>query len=77
MGFLDTFKGNQYKTELENLQQQHKFLEAEMYIQKQSYTTLEEKYNNLETELKNIQQDYQNLQQLMTPEMKEAITLQK
>ena len=48
-----------------------------MDIQKQSYTTLEEKYNNLETELKNIQQDYQNLQQLMTPEMKEAITLQK
>ena len=77
MGFLDTFKGNQYKTELENLQQQHKLLEAEMDIQKQSYTTLEEKYNNLETELKNIQQDYKNLQQLMTPEMKEAITLQK
>ena len=77
MGFLDTFKGNQYKTELENLQQQYKVLETEMDIQKQSYTTLEEKYNNLETELKNTQQDYQNLQQLMTPEMKEAIALQK
>ncbi len=77
MGFLDTFKGNQYKTELENLQQQHKALETEMGIQKQSYTTLEEKYNNLETELKNTKQDYQNLQQLITPEMKKAITLQK
>ncbi len=77
MGFLDTFKGNQYKTELENLQQQYKVLETEMDIQKQTYTTLEEKYNSLEVELKNTQQDYQNLQQLMTPEMKEAIVLQK
>ena len=48
MGFLDTFKGNQYKTELENLQQQYKILETEMDIQKQTYTTLEEKYNSLE-----------------------------
>ena len=30
MGFLDTFKGNQYKAELENLQQQYKVLETEM-----------------------------------------------
>lgn len=76
MGFLDTFKGNQYKTELENLQQQYKILETEMDIQKQSYVTLETKYNEVEVELKNTQQDYQNLQSLITPEMKEAITLQ-
>lgn len=76
MGFLDTFKGNQYKTELENLQQQYKVLETEMDIQKQSYVTLETKYNEVEVELKNTQQDYQNLQSLITPEMKEAITLQ-
>lgn len=76
MGFLETFKGNQYKTELENLQQQYKVLETEMDIQKQSYITLETKYNSLEAELKNAQQDYQNLQSLITPEMKEAITLQ-
>lgn len=76
MGFLDTFKGNQYKTELENLQQQYKSLETEMDIQKQSYVTLEIKCNEVEVELKNTQQDYQNLQSLITPEMKEAITLQ-
>ncbi|MCI9355778.1 MAG: DUF4041 domain-containing protein [Firmicutes bacterium] len=47
-----------------------------MDIQKQSYVTLETKYNEVEVELKNTQQDYQNLQSLITPEMKEAITLQ-
>ncbi len=77
MGFLDTFKGNQYKIELENLQQQYKILETEMENQKFLYETLQTEHTNLETELKNTQQDYQNLQQLMTPEMKEAIALQK
>lgn len=77
MGFLDTFKGNQYKAELESLQQQYKILETEIENQKLLYGTLQAEHTNLEAELKNTKQDYQNLQAIMTPEMKEVVTLQK
>ena len=56
MGFLDTFKGKQYKTELEKLQQEHEALKALMTPEMQEAFNLQNKILNFQNQIT----EYQN-----------------
>ena len=43
MGFLDTFKGNQYKTDLEALQKEHEYLKSLMTPEMQNALNINKK----------------------------------
>lgn len=66
MGFLDTFKGNQYKAELEALQKQHNDLQALMTPEMQDAFALQNKIRELENTITESQKIISNLHQEIT-----------
>lgn len=63
MGFLDTFKGNQYKTELDTLQRKYNDLEALMTPEMRDVLALQDKTHELN---KTLQKQQTTLEQLVT-----------
>ncbi len=55
MGFLDTFKGNQYKTELETLKQEYERMQSLMTPEMQEAFALKQEISNLQRELDSIE----------------------
>ena len=51
MGILDSLKGNQYKAELEALQQEHELLKASLSPEMQNAITLKNKVDNLQNQI--------------------------
>lgn len=62
MGFLDTFKGKQYKAELENLQQEHEALKALMTPEMQEIVTIKKEIEKLQEEKSLIQKSIDDLE---------------
>lgn len=62
MGFLDTFKGKQYKAELENLQQEHEALKALMTPEMQEIVTIKKEIEKLHEEKSLIQKSIDDLE---------------
>lgn len=51
MGILDSLKGNQYKAELEALQQEHELLKASLSPEMQNAITLKNKVDSLQNQI--------------------------
>lgn len=66
MGFLDTFKGNQYKAELEALQKQHNDLQSLMTPEMQDAFALQSKIRELESTIIENQKIISNLHREIT-----------
>ena len=61
MGFLDTFKGNQYKAELEDLQRKYNDLETLMTPEMQNILALQDKARELNVSIQNQQNSLSQL----------------
>ena len=91
MGFLDTFKGNQYKTELETLQQnfnnlknsfdslqdEHEHLKSLMTPEMQNILTLNKKIEELQNQQKEEKKNISNLQTTINLKNTEITTLDR
>lgn len=75
MGFLDTFKGNQYKAELETLRQEHENLKSLMTPELQDAFTLKQEITRLQTEQVTEQKKLDDLNSLITSKHSEISTL--
>ena len=62
MGFIDIFKGKQYKAELEDLQQKHEDLQTLMTPEMQDAFALQSKVRELEKEIANQNNQISKLQ---------------
>lgn len=75
MGFLDTFKGNQYKAELETLRQEHENLKSLMTPELQDAFTLKQEITRLQTEQVAEQNKIDELNSLINSKNSEIIML--
>lgn len=62
MGFLDTFKGKQYKAELESLQQEHETLKAMMTPEMQEMLAIKKEIERLQEEKNGVQKSIDELE---------------
>lgn len=75
MGFLDAFKGNQYKAELETLRQEHENLRSLMTPELQDAFTLKQEITRLQTEQVAEQNKIDELNSLINSKNSEIIML--
>ncbi len=75
MGFLDTFKGNKYKSELESLQREYDVLKALMTPEMQDAMTLHKEIFRLQDEIAEYQSSIEKLQNIITQKNSEIYKL--
>lgn len=66
MGFFDTFKGNQYKAELEQLQREHESLKALMTPEMRDAFMLKQEIARLQSEQTDLQKQIDGLNLTIT-----------
>ena len=77
MGFLDTFKGNQYRKELEALQKEHEYLQSLMTPEMQDALTIRKKIEELQMQQDKEETHILNLQNTINSKCNEISVLDK